>query len=134
MTALPAEEVIDRWDYDLSCQKFAGDAFPSVFPNFGPGVIAAFLRASLENGENTVWFCSQKELELADIHFAYRSDSIWLRRVKDIYRAASNRWQGRVQVSMTDLGGVLDILVTFRSTEKLLTDLYDHPDEIKRLI
>jgi len=44
-----------------------------------------------------------------------------------------DRWQGSVQVGMTDLGGNLDILSTFRSSEKLLYDLYDHPDEVKRL-
>jgi 5-methyltetrahydrofolate--homocysteine methyltransferase len=45
-----------------------------------------------------------------------------------------DRWQGAVQVAMTDLGGNLDILSTFRPGERLLTDLIDHPDDVKRLL
>ena len=43
------------------------------------------------------------------------------------------RWQGQVLMGMTDLGGNLDILSSFRPGEKLLFDLYDHPDDVKRL-
>jgi len=32
-----------------------------------------------------------------------------------------------------DLGGTLDILSTFRPSESLLFDLYDHPDVVKNL-
>ncbi len=35
---------------------------------------------------------------------------------------------------MTDLGGNLDILQTFRPSEKLLFDLYDSPEEVERLV
>jgi hypothetical protein len=34
---------------------------------------------------------------------------------------------------MTDLGGNLDILASFRPSDALLLDLYDHPEDIKRL-
>jgi len=34
---------------------------------------------------------------------------------------------------MTDLGGNLDILSTFRPGTDLLLDLYDHPEDVKRL-
>jgi 5-methyltetrahydrofolate--homocysteine methyltransferase len=54
--------------------------------------------------------------------------------MKDIYKTAIERWQGNVQLDMTDLGGNLDIVSTFRPAEKLLLDLYDHPDEVKRLL
>ena len=48
---VPVEQIVDRWDYDLSTTMFLGDAFPHVCPNFGPGVIAAFLGANLVNGQ-----------------------------------------------------------------------------------
>ena len=53
--------------------------------------------------------------------------------MKAIYRAAVERWQGSVIIGMTDLGGNLDILSTFRPSEKLLLDLYDAPGEVLRL-
>jgi hypothetical protein len=35
---------------------FLGHGFPLIIPNFGPGVIAAYLGLELQNGEDTVWF------------------------------------------------------------------------------
>ena len=35
-------------------------------------------------------------------------------------------------MSMTDLGGSLDILSTFRPSENLLLDLYDHPEVVRQ--
>ena len=131
--AVPAAEVVDRWDYDLSCREFLGDGFPWVWPDFGPGALAAFLGSNTTVDRNTVWFGAPDDREIADIHFVYRPDHPWLRRVGDIMRAAIDRWGGSVQVSMTDLGGALDILSTFRPGEKLLLDLHDHPDEVERL-
>ena len=69
--AVSAEAMVDAWDYQLSGQRWLGDAFPTVFPNFGPGVVAAFLGATLENGENTVWFHPREETSVAELRFAF---------------------------------------------------------------
>jgi 5-methyltetrahydrofolate--homocysteine methyltransferase len=37
-------------------------------------------------------------------------------------------------MGMTDLGGTIDVLSTFRPSEKLLLDLYDAPEEVERLM
>jgi 5-methyltetrahydrofolate--homocysteine methyltransferase len=131
--SIVAEEIIDAMDYQLSCTKYLGDAFPCAWPNFGAGVIAAFLGASLNNGNKTVWFHPKEECEISDIHFKYDPDNFWLKRIKEICQAGIERWQGNVQISMTDLGGNLDVLSAFRPSEGLLFDLYDYPEEIKQL-
>lgn len=133
--SVSAEDIIDRWDYNFSCMHFLGDAFPSLFPNFGPGVVAAFLGAELQTSIDgcTVWFQPKEDMDIRDLHFSYDPDNIWLLRVKDICRAAAHRWRGNVQVMMTDLGGNLDLISTFRPSEKLLYDLYDYPEDVKRL-
>lgn len=133
--SISPEAIVDRWDYDLSRCQFIGDAVPNIWPNFGPGVAAAFMGAQLNwNPESgTVWFHPTEDKEVADRHFEYDPDNIWLRRVADICRAAMERWQGIVQVGMTDLGGSLDVLSSFRPSEQLLLDLYDYPQEVKRL-
>lgn len=133
--SVPAEVIVDRWDYDLSCNHYLGDSFPAIFPNFGPGAAAALMGAELLSSEEaqTVWFHPAEEKEISDLHFEYDPDNIWFRRLSDIYHAAIERWQGTVQVAMTDLGGNLDILSSFRPSEKLLLDLYDYPNEVKRL-
>ena len=129
-----AEDLIDRLDYELSKCAFLGDAYPYVNMDcFGPGVAAAFLGARLDNSSGRVWFFPPDDRPIAEIHFEYDPENAWLRRVKDIYRAGMARWQGQVLMGMTDLGGSLDILSTFRPSEKLLLDLYDHPAEVERL-
>ena len=131
--SVPAEAIIDRVDYELSCREYVGDAFPHFWPNFGPGIMAAFLGSDVTTYHDTTWFHPRVQREIADLHFEYDPDNVWLRRVKELMRAAAERWQGRVQVGMTDLGGNLDILSAFRPNEQLLLDLYDHPEEVKRL-
>ncbi|MDY7009808.1 MAG: hypothetical protein SVV80_03560 [Planctomycetota bacterium] len=132
-SSIAAEAIIDRRDYNLSCCSFPGDAFPSTWLNFGAGVVAAFMGANLECGNDTAWFHPPWEQEIANIHFRYDPDNYWLKRVKDLARAAIERWDGLVQTGMTDLGGNLDVLSTFRPSERLLLDLYDHPEDVNRL-
>ncbi|MHB0997699.1 MAG: hypothetical protein ACYC27_00520 [Armatimonadota bacterium] len=129
--SVPAEEIIDRWDYNLSCARYLGDSFPVAMPNFGPGVAAALMGAILQNGAETSWFHPVEEVEIEDLEFEYDSDNVWLNRIRDIYKAGIERWNGQVQMSMTDLGGNLDILSSFRPGEKLLYDLYDYPEQVK---
>lgn len=130
---LSPDDIVDRWDYDLCCREFLGDAFPTVWPDLGPGVVATALGGLATPRPDTVWFHPAREVPIADIHFRYDPDSVWMRRVKDVCRLAMERWQGQVQIGMTDLGGNLDILSTFRPGELLLLDLYDQPDEVRRL-
>jgi len=127
------ETIVDRWDYNLSGHTFVGDGFPSVWPNLGPGIAAVFAGAKLFNDENTVWFRPQRELTAQEVHLEFNRDERWFRQIAAICRAAMQRWQGLVQVGMTDLGGNLDIVSTFLPSEKLLLELYDSPRDIKRL-
>lgn len=131
-----ADQIVERWDYDLSTKRYLGDAFPHVWPDFGPGILAAFVGGVAAPANNTVWFYPGEfeGLEPKDIHLSYRPDGVWQDRIADICRAAMRRWEGLVQVGMTDLGGSLDVVASLRPAETLLTDLYDCPEEIERLV
>jgi 5-methyltetrahydrofolate--homocysteine methyltransferase len=128
------DAIVDRWDYELSCTEYLGDAFPCVWPNMGPGVLATALGAEAEPHDHTTWFYPPTQQDIADIRFRYNPLSRWMQRVKALGSAAMARLGGRAQVAMTDLGGNLDVVSTFRPAEKLLFDLYDHPEEVKRLV
>jgi len=130
-----ADEIADAWEYDLSSKVYLGDAFPGVWPNFGPGVLAAFLGAQADPNDETgtVWFHPAEPCEIKDVHLRYDPNARWAVRIADIYRAAQKRMGSQVELAMTDLGGNLDILSTFRPGEQLLLDLYDQPDEVKRV-
>ncbi len=134
--SIPVEAIVERLDYRFSSWHYCGDAFPHLFPNFGPGVAAAFFGAvpenSVENG--TVWFHAPEPApEIAELDFHLDRQHPWYLRIRDFLRACNERWQGAVQVGMTDLGGNLDILSSFRPGEQLLLDLYDAPAEVQRL-
>jgi 5-methyltetrahydrofolate--homocysteine methyltransferase len=131
--SVPAEAIVDRWDYDIARTKYLGDAFPHVWPNFGPGVMAGFLGSRVHNTSNTTWFEPLREAELDELEFTFDPGNVWLRRIEDLVQAAMERWKGRVQVAMTDLGGTLDVLASFRPAERLLMDLYDHPARVEEL-
>ena len=131
--SVPAEAVIDRIDYNLSCNTYYGDSFPHFMPFFGAGVLAAFLGAQLNQREETCWFHPLGDPEASDVSFFFNPENRWFKRIGDIYKAGHERWGGQVQLGMTDLGGSLDVVASFRPGEKLLLDLYDHPGEIQRL-
>lgn len=95
---------------------------------------AAFLGAELDNSSGRVWFHPKTIVPIDEFHLEYDPDNIWLRRIKDIYQAGMERWRGQVMMGMPDLGGILDILSTFRPSENLLYDLYDDPDEVERVV
>lgn len=132
---VPADKIAQAIEYNLSTTRFLGDAYPFYFPNFGPGVIAAFMGAELVNSteQNTVWFEPVEQQEVKDISFKYDPDNNWVKRIEDIVKAVQNRIADKVQISLTDLGGNLDILSSFRPSEKLMFDLFDCPDEVEKL-
>ncbi len=129
------EEIVDAEDYHLRGLEFRADGFPQTWLDYGPGVLAVFLGARGEIAPQTVWFHppGDEDVPLGEMNFALQPDHPWLRRIEAIISAAQRRWGSLVQVGMTDLGGAVDILSTFRPGERLLLDLYDHPAEVERL-
>ncbi len=129
-----AEQVVEIWDAHLGSYDFMADAFPYVFSNFGPGVLAGFLGCQGDFDGSTVWFHPGQEQALAALDLRVNWQHPWLTRIADLTRAATARWRGDVIVSFTDLGGNLDILSSFRPSEQLLLDLYDCPEQVERVL
>ncbi|MFQ3549744.1 MAG: hypothetical protein SNJ70_08345 [Armatimonadota bacterium] len=131
----PCDEIIDAYDYELSSFEYIGDAFPTFFPNFGAGVMAALLGCELLSTPetNTVWFYPKNDIDIDDLLFKFDKSNIWLNRIKDILKAAVDRWGDNIVYATTDIGGSLDILASFRPGEKLIIDLYDNPEKVKEL-
>jgi 5-methyltetrahydrofolate--homocysteine methyltransferase len=128
------EEVVDAVDYQLQRIEYLGDSFPYFnFDIFGPGILSAFCGSKLDNTSGRVWFFTESHPPIEEIHLKYDRENRWVTRIKDIYRAGNERWKGRVLMGMPDLGANLDIAAIFRSSEALLTDLYDSPEEVLRL-
>ncbi len=133
---LSADEVVDRYQQLLEATRFYGDAWPKWWLNFGPGIVAGFLGAQVHCAPDTVWFGAGAPAgaqNIQDMHPTYDAGNFWWRRIQELTRVAVERWGNQASVSITDLGGNLDILASLRTTEQLLLDLYDSPDEVERL-
>jgi len=128
-------EVIDYFQVRLEATHFYGDALPTWWPNLGPGIVTGFLGGKVEPraDQHTVWFEADEPIPVEDLHFVYDANNIWWQRVLNLTRAAVERWGDQVYVGHTDLGGVLDIVASFRTTTQLVYDLHDAPEEVSRM-
>ena len=127
-----ADEVVDAIAYELSQYEFIGDAFPYFNMDcFGPGVVAAFLGCELsnDNGKNSVWFHPTKKYDIHSFKPEYDPDNFYLKWIKQIYKKAVERFEGKALFGMPDLGGIADILSSFFPGEELLYLLYDEPEK-----
>lgn len=134
---MPAEMVVEQYRPLLASTRFYADAFPWVWVNFGPGIAAGFLGAqvnSVTEPSETVWFNPPRQVSVSELNLVYDAENIWWKRVKDITKAFIDRYGSMLQVSHTDLGGNLDILASFLSTEQLLFDVVEQPGEVLRLV
>ena len=128
------KEITERVWRQMTARRFYGDAFPHVFVNYGPGIAAGFMGAKVNSVEDTVWFEPEQEIPIDQLTLRYDPDNAWWQHIQDVTRALVERMGSQVQISHTDIGGNLDILASFRTTQQLLLDLYDAPDEVERLV
>jgi hypothetical protein len=130
----PADEVLDLFVPRLEATYWMGDSFPRFWPNFGPGIVAAFAGANVQAAQDTTWFSTGLDGDISDVHVRLQTDNLWWKRVKAITQAAVDRWGEQLAVGLTDLGGNLDILAHLRGTQQLLLDLMDCPEHVDRLV
>ena len=130
---LIAEQILDGVEEFGAGIHWFGGAYPKFWPNYGPGLMAAFLGSPLHIRPDTVWFDSLPLEKLEDIQPQFDPENLWWQRVKKLTRLANERWKDSAIIGVTDLGGNLDILASLRSSEKLLLDLVDSPEDVVRI-
>ncbi|MBQ6823287.1 MAG: hypothetical protein IJP27_01410 [Clostridia bacterium] len=128
------EDYVLNWHrHKVENTAYVGDAVPMLFTNLGPGCLSACIGGNYDLGEDTIWLDRRPVIEdwedLPPIAFDENSE-MWqhLLRLQEKFATDPD-----VHFSMTDIGGVLDIIASLRGTQELLYDVYDYPDEIKAL-
>lgn len=130
------ELIVEQLGWELEHQSFMGDAFPWVnMCCSGAGVLAPLTGAELfASSHDDIWFRVEEPKPISELQIKLDTGNVWLKRLVKIGQLVLERWEGRVLVSMPDIGGVLDVLSSFRPSEMLLLDLYDEPDQVLRVI
>ena len=110
------------------------DAIHHEFVNFGPGVQAALLGAPYKIEPDSIWFDTDPPLKDWDNMPAFVTDKEHelYKAIEDHTRSLCAASKGRYAVSITDIGGQLDVLFSLRG-EELLMDLIDYPDKVLAL-
>lgn len=141
-----AKDLHEKWldiDYrmgafinECSNTYFGGEAYPNQWNNLGPGVMASFIGADYELGDDTVWFDTNPIIKdwnnLPKIEFDEKSE-MWQQLINMMDRLTKEGAR-RYIVGVTDIGGNYDILASLRGTQDLLYDLYDEPEAVKEMI
>jgi len=139
----PPKDLDEQWlsaDYAVKCTEAAHqntywglDALHTVFVNFGPGVLAALVGAPYKLMPGTIWFDLEPPIKDWNTPHDFKVDP-----GLDIYKAIETKTRalcdasdGRFTISVTDIGGQMDVLFSLRG-EDILTDMMEYPDEVKK--
>jgi len=126
------ERAIGEFEKYCRGTYFGGEAFPNLWINLGPGIIAAYLGCSPRVGKDTVWFEVTESKSWKEIlRLKLDPGNKWWKITRDLTIQAADYARGKFFVGITDLNAVLNILASLRGTEKLLIDLIDYPSEAK---
>jgi len=128
------ELALEKFDTWCSDTFFGGEAFPYLWINLGPAIMAAYLNLGIEPrvAENTVWIESDKPVDWEDIIRAeLNPENAWWKKTQELTRLAAEHGQGKYFTSITDLNSMLNNLAVLRTTQQLLTDVIFHSGEIR---
>ena len=131
----PVDEMVDYFQSRLESTRYYADALPMFRVWFGPAGISGFLGSKMEPvpEHNTVWCEADEPIPFEDLHFTYDPDNVWWRRALELTTRLVDRWSDKVSLGHPSHSGILDVLACFRTTQQLLYDLYEAPDEVIRL-
>jgi len=124
------EETIDSFEKNALKTFYGGEAIPSYFPNYGPGIVAAIFGVEPKFQSETIWFSRPtKPEEIVSLLESVKlnQNNEWYSRILRITEYAVKRAKENYQVSITDLGGVLDILSSFLGPTNLLLTMKRKP-------
>jgi len=107
-------------------------AYPSLYPTFGPGIMATFFGSLPVYQSGTVWFTPVEGWENIPQEFD-ESHPIWI-VLKWLTRSLARMGAGKYMVEVSDIGGILDIAASLRGVKTLLKDMYAEDPHLNNLL
>ena len=126
------EHQFNRFLLQIEGKTFHGATFPVFWPNLGPNFFAGLFGCHLEFGDVTSWADPILDDYSQPVTLDWQSE--YLRQIDAMTQYALERCAGRFLVGYTDLHPGIDWLAALRGTERLCLDLFDEPDEVKRVL
>lgn len=119
--------------FEDGCREiyFGGEAFPNLWLNLGPGSLASYFTGFLrfDGDTDTAWFEYPLPWDRVE-RLEFREDNDWWQYTKYIAKLSVARGKDKFIIGTTDIGGVLDVLASFRGAQNLLVDLIEEPEKV----
>ncbi len=113
---------------------YAGVSFPVLCADLGPDILGAVIGDEIEFGENTSFAKHLfTDVPLSDIDLKFDENNKWWKKIDSMLKTYINDAKGDYIVGFADWHGGNDALVSLIGPERLCMELYDNPDEVKRL-
>lgn len=125
------EYVADAFEEFCKRTYFGGEAFPNLWINLGPGIMATYMGAVPEFRKDTTWFETPTQWDAIE-KIGFAPENEWWQRTCELTSVAVEKGRGKFITGLTDIGGNLDIAASLRGSQRLCLDLIDFPDEVKR--
>ncbi len=127
-------EILTAFEQWVDHTWFGGAAVPNMFFNLGPGILAACFNDYLEYrpDSGTVWFEKPRPWEEVE-QYAYQPRGHWMNYIRENMSYFLHSGRENHLLGVTDLGGGLDILASFRGGEQLVLDLLLEPERVNAL-
>jgi hypothetical protein len=126
--------VIEAAEYALSHSRYFGDALPIHNPWLGPDQVAAWLGAemTLRPRDFTSWVKPFVSDWSQFPNLTINADNPWWKLYLQILRASVERGKNRWVTTYPDLHTGIDGLSAIRGPEKLLVDMLENPEPVRR--
>jgi 5-methyltetrahydrofolate--homocysteine methyltransferase len=128
---LVPEYSYNLFKHNVANRGYLAEGIPMCFTNFGPGCLSACLGGSYVLASNSIWFDQEQFIKDWETppEIAFDEQSILWQKILETQALYAE--DPDVHFSITDLGGIMDIVASMRGTQELLFDLLDYPDEVK---
>ncbi|MBD3197316.1 MAG: hypothetical protein GF317_19835 [Candidatus Lokiarchaeota archaeon] len=129
------EGCLDDFEDKAESLHFRAENIPWLFLNYGPGILASVFGANMTFKSETVWFNRQTPVDeivpyLESIKL--NGNNKWYNRLLKVTEYAAKRAGNNYSISVTDLGGVLDILSSFLGPTNIILTMKRNPSIIDK--
>ncbi|MHA1987915.1 MAG: hypothetical protein ACW98D_14865 [Promethearchaeota archaeon] len=127
------DEIFTDFEQRVNKLNYGGESVPSFIPYYGAGIMAAVFGVVPKFQTGTIWFnrpTSPKDIVALLEDVKLNSNNPWYSRLLRVTEYAAQHSQNKYQVSMTDLGGILDVLSSFLGPREIILTMKRRPDII----